>query len=514
MRVAVFGASGFVGRYVSAALVEQGHEVVGFGRTRAGGGQIAFDIVTAPPPLAALSGCDAIVNLIGIKREVAAQTFEAAHVGVVEKLIAAAKAARITRVVHVSVVCSRPDPTSPYHDTKWRAEQLWHASQLDVTVLRPGVVYGRGDDMLTHLVKMIRFIPLFPVVGGGRSLLQPVDVRDVAKAVVAALESRQAVGKTYDVVGRDRLELGAIVRTIADALGLPLLIVPTPRPLMRTAVAWMEQLMSQPLSTPSQLRMLEEGLVGDPEPMRRELGIEPRALTPAAVREATGDVEPLFGQSLRLLDRPEATAWLARGTASTRAAALVALLGIALQTVFSFAIPGIWIGMLAGMAILVPAAVIGVRLPWGELLRPTLGRVLTGVTAAALLYGAGFLVVQGLLTQPWGVDQVATLYGWRDAAPPQWAVVFLVLIVIGEDVVWRAAVTLPLAARLGPWPGVFLSALAFALAHVSRGVPVLVAAAFLAGAFWSALTIRSRSLVAPLVSHLLWDVAVMFWFPY
>jgi membrane protease YdiL (CAAX protease family) len=61
---------------------------------------------------------------------------------------------------------------------------------------------------------------------------------------------------------------------------------------------------------------------------------------------------------------------------------------------------------------------------------------------------------------------------------------------------------------------VTLAALAFAAAHVSLGVPLLVAVAFAAGAFWSALVAVTRSAVPALVCHILWDVAVMFAFPY
>src|SRR5258707_15330780 len=133
------------------------------------------DLARDPVPTGALRGCDALVNLAGIKREDGSQTFEAVHVEATRRLLAACGEAGVRRFVHVSVVCSRPDPTSPYHDTKWRGETLVQASGLDVTILKPAVVYGAGDDMLTHLVKMIRFAPLFPIVGRGDSLLQAVD---------------------------------------------------------------------------------------------------------------------------------------------------------------------------------------------------------------------------------------------------------------------------------------------------------------------------------------------------
>jgi uncharacterized protein YbjT (DUF2867 family) len=188
MKVAVAGGTGFVGQHVVAALQARGHEAVVLARgTRSavqGAGFVACDVARETPPLDRLRGCDALVNLVGIKREDGAQTFEAVHVEVTRRLLAAARDLR-ARYVHVSVVASRPDPRQPYHDTKWRAELLVRASGLSATILRPGVVYGPGDDMVTHLAKMIRFAPVFPVVGRGEAILQPVDVGDVAQAVVA-----------------------------------------------------------------------------------------------------------------------------------------------------------------------------------------------------------------------------------------------------------------------------------------------------------------------------------------
>src|SRR5262249_51901228 len=159
-------------------LVAAGHSVLLLARgtrpTHAGDGTaiVRADVASGALPLEAMRGYDALVNLIGIKREQGTQTFERVHVESTRHLIEAAKELDICPLVHISVVCSRPDPGSAYHDTKWRGEDLVRAGGLDETILKPGVIYGLGDDMVTHLVKMIRFAPVFPVVGRGDSLLQ------------------------------------------------------------------------------------------------------------------------------------------------------------------------------------------------------------------------------------------------------------------------------------------------------------------------------------------------------
>ena len=270
MRVAIAGGSGFVGRHVVEALRARGHVVIVLARGRRGlplGAELVpCDLAHEALPVGALDGCDALVNLAGIKREEGTQTFEAVHVEATRRLLAACAEAGVRRFVHLSVVCSRSDPRLPYHDTKWRAEEAVRTSGLDFTVLKPAVIYGPGDDMVTHLVRMIRFAPLFPVVGRGDSILQPVDVRDVAEAVAAALDRPRSIGGTYDVVGPDRLPLAEVVRIVADGIGLNVHIVPTPLPLQRVAVRVMDAVTTQPLSTPAQLQMLVDGLYGDTKP--------------------------------------------------------------------------------------------------------------------------------------------------------------------------------------------------------------------------------------------------------
>ncbi len=309
MRVIVAGGTGFLGRHVTAALLAAGHRVVLLARgTRVtasaeGVEVVRCDVGAGPVPLEALRGSDALINLVGIKREEGTQTFARVHVDATRRLLATAKALGLRRFVHVSVVCSRPDARSGYHDTKWRAEQLVRASGLEFTILKPAVVYGPGDDMVTHLVKMIRFAPVFPVVGRGDAILQPVHVQDVALAATRALDRNQAVGKTYDVVGPTRMTLRAVVGTVAEATDLKLWIVNTPVAWQRIAVRLMDAVTRNPLSTPAQLQMLVDGLYGDPAPAAADLGIAPTPFTAEVVRELATPIPPLFGFTLRHLPR-------------------------------------------------------------------------------------------------------------------------------------------------------------------------------------------------------------------
>jgi len=497
MKVVIAGGGGFVGRHVVAELLDRGHRVVALDRGRrpapAGVAAVRTDLASGEVPAAALAGADAVVNLVGIKRAAGTQTFEAVHVEAVRRLIAAARAAGVTRLIHVSVVGSRSDETNPYRDTKWRAEVLLRESGLAVTILKPAVIYGAGDDMLTHLVQMIRCAPVFPIVGRGDSLLQPVDVRDVAFAVAAALERPETAGRVYDVVGPERLTLRAIVRTVAEGLGLRLAIVPTPLAILRPIVALWSWMSARALSTPSQLRMLQDGLVGDPEPARRDLGLEPRPFTVESVRAVAPSVSAI--------------------SRDIRGAAAVVAAGIALSFGFVPLLPNVWFRMAAVGASLCALSFALVPLPWRVLLTPSRRTLAVGTAATALLYvtgGAIFFALSRLGAGP----QIDALYAWRDLVPRTLVWPLLMFIVLTEELVWRNAVTLPLAERFGPWTGAALGALAFTVAHVAMGVPLLLLAALGAGFFWGLLVVHTRSAVPALLSHLVWDAAVLLLWPY
>jgi len=303
MKILVAGASGFLGSHVLKALNRHSHQVLALSRRLPAEEYCEFvpcNFTKDELPIEKIRDCDAIVNLVGIKRRQGKQSFQNVHVGTTRRLIDAAYRSGIKRFIHISVVASRPNPRLPYHHTKWLSEEMVRTSGLDYTILRPAVIYGRGDDMISHLVKMIRFFPLFPIVGRGNSILQPIDVRDVAAAVVATLEKPVAIGKSYDVVGPERLKLKEVVQRVARAVSLNLAIVPTPVWFQRIAVHTMNRLSKNPLSTPAQLQMLIDGLYGDQQPLRRDLGIEPRQFSIEAIRELQAGIPSLFGFSLRL----------------------------------------------------------------------------------------------------------------------------------------------------------------------------------------------------------------------
>ena len=261
--------------------------------------------------------------------------------------------------------------------------------------------------------------------------------------------------------------------------------------------------------------MLRDGLVGDPEPAARELGLSPRSFDVAAIEHALVGFCPRI-PSVRLVPDPHASRELARlgGDGSVGRIASFGLLAVTLLLVSPWLVESVWLRMgLVDLALL-SIALAGLRLDWVGLWRPRVASTIAGAGAGLVMWAGAFGVAALLSTlAPSLWSGSSELYGWASALRPGAAVLLLGLIVAGEEIIWRGALGLGLAARVGAWPAVAISAAAFTLAHVSIGSPLLLVAAALAGAAWTALAIRTRSLWAAFLAHMLWDASLLWLTP-
>lgn len=512
--VAVAGGTGFIGRHVVQALREAGVSVVVLARRAediAGVQTRAADVGASPPDL---RGIDAVVNLVGIKAPSGDNTWQRAHVDAVTHLVQGMTTAGIRRLVHVSVV-ALPETLSDYAATKAAGERVASQSDRDVTILRPALVVGPGDDATTNLVRTVRQAPVFPVAAGPGGPLSPVDVRDVAAAVVEALRRPETIGKTIDVVGPEATDLATLVRRVADALSLRTLVLPVPAVVLRTAASVMERLPGDPLITRSQLAMLQHGLSGDPEAAKRELGLTPRGLDRARIVELAETIEDVL-PSVRIAPTAAHREFLASRRPAIRALRWFVPAALLSMLLLPFVLSNVWLRMASVEAALAAAAILGIAaLRWRETLALRPSTVGMGLLAAGLWYAVcwlGFSAI-GTLWPPLAAE-VAVMYAWPDTLALAIQLPLLALTVAGEDVVWRTAIGVPLSAAAGPVVGALASGALFALAHVTSGPPLLWLAALICGAFWTALLVRTRSLAATITCHLAWDVLVIYVAPY
>jgi membrane protease YdiL (CAAX protease family) len=358
----------------------------------------------------------------------------------------------------------------------------------------------------------VRAAPVFPVPRGATGPLQLVDVRDVALAIVRALERPVAIGRTYDVVGPERIDLRTLAHRVAAALELPVATPPFPRGLMRLAASAFERMPGDPLLTRSQLGMLLDGLHGDGTAAKGDLGLVPRAVDASAIA-AWAARAPALLPSVRIVVDAEHRAWLRRCATALPSVRWLAPLAIATLLAGPWIISDVWLRMCALESALAVVALAGVRLPWRELCHPRLAHVVTGIAIGAATWGLAALVIAVLeRAAPGALAALPGMRAWAGAWPLAAAVPMLVVVVAAEEVVWRSAVALPIAGRIGPVRGSIAAGLLFAVAHVTMGAPILLVAALLAGTGWATIVIRTKSAFAAFVAHLLWDAALI-WGP-
>ena len=257
------GGTGFVGTAVVSELLREGHEVRILSRKAPerlsdGVSHVPGSIVTGEGLDTLVEGVDAVIHLVGIIREVGANTFKAVHHKGTVNVIVATSRAGVSRYLHMSAMGTRKEAISRYHQSKWAGEEAVRASGLDWTIFRPSTIFGPEDSFINMLAETMRKTPIMPVLGGGWNLMQPIFVNDVAASFRVALESEIHINKTYELGGPDIFTLKQILEKILQVIDKKTYLVGMPMTLV-AVVAWVAERLRITLPvTTDQLIMLRE----------------------------------------------------------------------------------------------------------------------------------------------------------------------------------------------------------------------------------------------------------------
>ncbi|WP_273691419.1 complex I NDUFA9 subunit family protein [Ketogulonicigenium vulgare] len=246
--VTVFGASGFLGRYVVRRLAQAGWRVRAavrdpnlalFLRPYGAVGQVepvACNIRDAASVARVLDGADAAINCIGILTELRANTFDSVHHLGAALIARTARAAGVQWLVHVSAL-GAGGQGSAYFDSKAAGEAAVMAAFPSAVVVQPAVMFGRDDHFFNRLAGLAR-LPVLPIVGGDVKM-QPVWVDDVAAAIVTALAPDFAAG-TYPLAGPEVMTMQQIAQQVLQVTRRSTRIVDLPLGLARFAAGLAE----------------------------------------------------------------------------------------------------------------------------------------------------------------------------------------------------------------------------------------------------------------------------------
>ena len=283
MKVLLIGGSGYVGSHMAQHLLAQGHQVTVASRRGEGPLEgvryVVADAAKNEGLLEAAQGQEALIYLVGIIRERDGQTFRLAHVEGVRHSLAAAKAAGIPRFVHMSALGSARGTGSRYYETKAEAEELVQTSGLDWTILRPSLIFGRGDEFFGGVLKGLVSAPLpfIPLIGDGSFVFRPIWVGDVAMAFEQALKRPGTIHRSYNLVGPKEYTFRELLLLVRDTLGSRKPLLPIPLALMNLVVPLISPLPFSPI-TLDQYLQLKMGNTADPVYMRNAFKLEERLL--------------------------------------------------------------------------------------------------------------------------------------------------------------------------------------------------------------------------------------------
>jgi uncharacterized protein YbjT (DUF2867 family) len=258
MDLLILGGSGFLGRAVCAELIQRNGAAGGRLTVASRQPQRAKALQMLPTvelvgadvhddvQLARLvAGRDAVINLVGSLHGREAD-FQRAHVELPNRIAHACRQAGVRRLVHASALGAQAGAPSMYLRSKAAGEAVLQQSGLDVTVLRPSVMFGEEDHFMNLFARLQRVLPVLPLAGAD-ARFQPVWVQDVAAAIAQALARGAAAARSYDCAGPKVYTLEQLVRLAGRWSGHPRPVIALPDGLARLQAGLMEWLPGTPL---------------------------------------------------------------------------------------------------------------------------------------------------------------------------------------------------------------------------------------------------------------------------
>ena len=162
----------------------------------------------------AVQGSDVVINLVGILYEKGSQTFESIHVEGAKRVAKAAAKEGVPTLLHMSALGADKRSHSRYASSKARGEAAVLKYFPKATLFRPSIIFGPGDAFFNRFASMARLSPFLPLIGGGKTKMQPIYVGDVANCFVEALRSDSVQGKYLSSVDQQSIHFGNLWNTL------------------------------------------------------------------------------------------------------------------------------------------------------------------------------------------------------------------------------------------------------------------------------------------------------------
>jgi NADH dehydrogenase len=235
---------------------------------------LAGDVLDTQTCLRAVDEIDAVVHLVGIRREHPDKgiTYEAMHTEATYAIADAARRAHVPRFVQMSALGARAGAPSRYHRTKHEGEEIVRKSGMRWTIFRPSIIFGVGDEFHPIMADLVHRT-VVPVIDGGKSELQPVSLRNVTQAMARSITMPETQGRVYEVGGPERHKFVELMYKIARHYGVWPNTFSLSSTLAKPLVKALQKLPNFPLSYEELLLLLEDNTCDNSE-FVRTFGVE------------------------------------------------------------------------------------------------------------------------------------------------------------------------------------------------------------------------------------------------
>ena len=288
--VVIFGASGFVGRYILTILAKEYWKIKVFVRkpeqakhlTLIGKlGQVTIyqgNISNKNSVDKIIYGANKVINLVGILEENNKQNFSSIHIGGSTNIAESCLKHKINSLIHISALGLYDGMHSKYAKSKLEAEQNIKKIFQKTIILRPSIIFGPEDKFTNKFARMASISPFIPLINNGLTKFQPVYVKDVAKAVSAVINNNFHLGKTYNLGGPEIISFKEIIDFVLLKIRKKRIYFSLSFPIAKLIGIIFSIVPVAPI-TLDQVRLLEkDNIVPEKEKGFKELGIKPSSI--------------------------------------------------------------------------------------------------------------------------------------------------------------------------------------------------------------------------------------------